>query len=347
MTLMEKEILEQPKVLASVKKNNADTIEKLVKAIEDKGDINLCYFAARGTSDHASIYAQYLIGKYVGVPSALATCSVITAYEGKLDLSNALVIGVSQSGCAADGLAVMERGKQCGAITVAVTNDESSPMAKAADFHLFCNAGEEKSVAATKTFTSQMYALALFIAKWAHNTELEKGLDKVPDAVGEFMETLPAELDKLVPLFRYMDEGFTLGRGYDYPIALESALKLQETNYVKMKGAAVSDFHHGPFAQVEEGTPVILYCNKGPVEKDAVEMLNKLDGVEAEVVLVTDDKELAATRKYAVVTPDLGNDALGVYCNAVFAQYFACKLTAVKGRNPDAPRGLKKVTITK
>ena len=164
MTKMEKEILEQPKVLASLKGVNEVTIKNLVSDIKQR-DIRMVYFAARGTSDHASIYASYLISTYVGVPTALALPSVVTAYDGKLCLKDALVIGVSQSGKAADVLAVMEKAKQCGALTVAVTNDLQSPMAQFGDYHLYCNAGLEESVAATKTFTSQMYVCLLYTSR--------------------------------------------------------------------------------------------------------------------------------------------------------------------------------------
>ncbi|MEA4831053.1 MAG: SIS domain-containing protein [Oscillospiraceae bacterium] len=346
MTLMQKEIFEQPKALATIKKTNESTIKALCTEIA-KRDIRYCYFAARGTSDHASIYTQYLLGTYVGVPSALATPSVITAYDGKLCLKDSIVFGVSQSGKAADALAVMERGKKCGAITVAVTNDEASPMAKAADYHLFCNAGPEKSVAATKTFTAQMYVLALLVAEWSKNEELSDALEAVPGTLNEFIDTLSEKIDSIITRYRFMTEGFTLGRGYNYPIALENALKLQETNYVKMKGAAVSDFHHGPFAQVEANTIAILYADKGPVYKDAVEMLYKLENAGAEVLLISDDPVLCEGRELSIKMPNLGTDAVSVFFNAVFAQLFACKLAALKGRNPDEPRNLKKVTITK
>jgi len=346
MTLMEKEILEQPRALAGIKKENLAEIKRLCAEIE-KRDINYCYFAARGTSDHASIYAQYLFANYIGVPCALAIPSAVTAYGGKLCLKNAVVFGVSQSGKAADALAVMELGKKSGAITVAVTNNKESPMAKAADFHLYCNAGEEVSVAATKTFTAQMYVLALLCAEWSKNAELADRLDKVPDALNAFFKDLAGKIENIVLKYRFMTDGFTLGRGYNYPIALESALKLKETNYVRMQGAAVSDFHHGPFAQIEDGSAVILYADKGPVFKDAEEMLDKLNNAGADVLLVTDSYEKSKEYENSVLTPCLGNDDTSVFFNAAFAQMFACKLTAIKGRNPDAPRNLKKVTITK
>lgn len=346
MTKMEKEILEQPKVLASLKATNDSTLKNLVSDIKQR-DIKLVYFAARGTSDHASIYASYMISTFVGVPTALALPSVVTAYNGKLNLKDALVIGVSQSGKAADVLAVMERAKANGALTVAVTNDLSSPMATYGDYHLYCNAGVEESVAATKTFTSQMYLLALLAAYWSGNQQLIADLDKVPAAVEQELSYVPQEIDKIVQRYRYMENGFVLGRGINLAIAYETMLKLQETNYVKMKGYAVSDFWHGPLAQVDEGTFVILYASEGPVFENCKEMLAKLDSIGAEVILVSDNEEIVANRPLAIKIPKLGSDAVSPFLFAVFAQMFACKLTAVKGRNPDAPRNLNKVTITK
>lgn len=346
MTKMEKEIYEQPKILASLKELNDSTLKNLISDIKQR-DIKLVCFAARGSSDNACIYASYLISTYVGIPTSLALPSVITAYEGKLNLKDTLVIGVSQSGKAADVRAVMERAKENGALTVAVTNDLSSPMATFGDYHLFCNAGLEESVAATKTFTSQMYLLALLTGYWSEDNELLDMLDKVPAAIDELLSYIPNEIDKIIQRYRYMDSGFVLARGMNMAIALETMLKLQETNYVKMKGYAISDFWHGPLAQVDLGTFVILYAGEGVVFENCKEMLEKLDSLGAEVVLVSDNDSIISKRPFTMKIPKLGSDSGSPFLFAVFAQMFACKLTAVKGRDPDAPRNLSKVTITK
>ena len=336
MTKMEKEILEQPKVLASLKGVNEVTIKNLVSDIKQR-DIRMVYFAARGTSDHASIYASYLISTYVGVPTALALPSVITAYDGKLCLKDALVIGVSQSGKAADVLAVMEKAKQCGALTIAVTNDLQSPMAQFGDYHLYCNAGLEESVAATKTFTSQMYVLAMLAAVWGDNAAMLAKLDEVPGAVEQLLSYIPHDIEKIIQRYRYMENGFVLSRGTSMAIAFETMLKLQETNYVKMKGYAVSDFWHGPLAQVDEGTFVILYAPEGPVFENCKEMLAKLDEIGAEVVLVSDNEDIVAGRPFSFLVPKLGCDCVSPFLFAVFAQMFACKLTTVKAAIPMRP----------
>ncbi len=344
-TLMEKEIYEQPEVLARIEKTNESTYSSLCEKLKAAKPA-FTYFAARGTSDHASIYGSYLMGIYNGIPSGLAIPSAITVYNGTLCLKNSLLIGVSQSGKAEDARCVMERGQECGATVVAITNNPDSPMAKQADFHLYCNAGEEKSVAATKTFTSQMYNLALLSAKWAEDNELLTKLREVPGAVSELLENVAPKIDDIIDRYRFLQEGFVLGRGLNYPIALEACLKLQETNYVKMKGYAMSDFYHGPFAQLDCGTSVILYAAEGPCFENAKDMLARLDAVGTDTLVVSDNDEILKGRKLAVKLPALSCDAASPFLFAAFAQLFACKLTAVKGLNPDAPRNLKKVTVT-
>lgn len=346
MTRMEKEIFEQPIVLASLKAINDSTLKNLVLDIKQR-DVKLVYFAARGSSDNACIYASYLISTFVGIPTALALPSVVTAYNGKLDLKDALVIGVLQSGKAADVLAVMERAKKCGALTVSITNDLTSPMATYGDYHLYCNAGLEESVATTKTFTGQMYLLALLAGLWSGDEQLLSSLDKVPTAVEETLSYVPVEIEKIIQRYQHMESGFVLARGMNMAVAFETMLKLQETSYVKMKGYAVSDFWHGPLAQVEEGTVVILYAAEGPVFDSCREMLTKLDSIGAEVILVSDNDEITAERPLTIKLPKLNSDAVSPFLFAVFAQLFACKLAEVKGRNPDEPRYLNKITITK
>ncbi len=256
MTHMEKEIFAQPSVLGGIESANAQTLRGLTEELVRRG-VRHVHISGRGTSSHAGIYAQYLLAVYKGVTVSMTGPSCITLYDGQLDMAGDLVIGISQSGQAADVLAVMEQGKKQGAVTLAVTNEPDSPMAKAADYHLYCNAGKELSVAATKTFTSQMFALGLLVAYWSGNDALLAALRGIPARCEEFLpDTSP--LDAHVSRYRYIREGFVLARGFSYPIALESALKIQETCYIKMKGYAVSDFYHGPLAQVDPDVPVML-----------------------------------------------------------------------------------------
>ncbi len=347
MTLMEKEIFEQPEALKNCFSYNRETLNKLVSDIRNKGIVNVV-IAARGTSDHAGIYGKYLIESYVGVPVGLSAPSAVTLYGGNINYDNMLVIGISQSGKAADVLAVMEQAKKNGALTCTVTNDETSPLAKCADYHLFCNAGLESSVAATKTFGTQLYIMAYLALMWAGRDDMVKMLAEVPEKIRKVLDD-NEKVKALATRARFMTDCFILSRGITYPMALEAALKVQETNYVRAKAYPVSDFHHGPFAMVDDGTPVFVYAGSGKeTRKDTVEMIEKLKAVGADVLVISADDDLLSLGDVSFKIPASGgNDFIDMFSFAVFGQLFACNLAAVKGRNPDAPRGLKKITITK
>lgn len=345
MTLMWNEIQEQPQVLRNCLEANQNTIQEVVKAIQNM-DITSVYIAARGTSDHAGIYAKYIIEMVKGIPVAMAAPSILTMYHKRLKLNNSLVIGISQSGKAADVLEVLKEGNRQGAVTVSVTNFPDSPMAQEAKFHLSCEAGLEKSVAATKTFTSQMMLLASLAAEWAQDEKMKQDLRKVPGLVEETLK-LGEEITEKVQRYRFMNECFVLARGVNYAIAMEAALKTQETCYIRAKAYAVSDFHHGPFAMIEEDMPVFVYVPEGPSMHDMVEMLNKLKEKNAELVVISNNPEILSMGATSFRIPDTDNDILSPFVNVVVAQMFACQLSLTRGLNPDSPRGLNKVTITR
>ncbi|PWM44010.1 MAG: glutamine--fructose-6-phosphate aminotransferase [Clostridiales bacterium] len=347
MTLMQKEIFEQPEALKNCLSYNKETFEKLVADIKKAGITNVV-IAARGTSDHAGIYGKYLIESYVGVPVGLSAPSAVTLYGGNIRYNNMLVIGISQSGKAADVLAVMDQAKKNGALTCTITNTEDSPLAECADYHLFCNAGLESSVAATKTFGTQLYIMAHLALMWAGRDDMVKMLEEVPAKMQQVIEDND-KVKALATRARFMTDCFILSRGITYPMALEAALKVQETNYVRAKAYPISDFHHGPFAMVDDGTPVFVYAGSGEqTQKDSLEMIEKLHNVGADVLVVSANDKLLEAGDVSFKIPNSGdNDFMDMFSFAVFGQLFACNLAAVKGRNPDAPRGLKKVTITK
>lgn len=346
MTLMLQEIKQQPEVLSKLEAVNKDTLLALSRQVREKG-IRHIIFAGRGTSDHAAIYGQYLLGMTCGMLSGSALPSVVTLYGAKLDFSDTLVIGVSQSGKAADAIAVLEQAREFGALTVAVTNDETSPMAKAAAYHLFCAAGPEISVAATKTFTAQLGIMYLLAAYLSENKEMLEEFNKLPELIAKLDSDCDETITALATRFRYIRDGFVLSRGISYPIALESTLKLQETCYVRMKGYAVSDFYHGPLAQVDRDVPIIVYEGGGHAETANREMITRLNEIGVEPLVVTADAEYAAAQSLSFVIPDSGCELIRPFLFAVFAQRFAEALCAVRGLNPDAPRNLKKVTITR
>ena len=350
MINLEKEIREQPAVLAGVSEKNLETVKKIVADIRAASITNV-QLAARGTSDHAAIYAQYLIHTIVGVPCGLATPSVISKYNGRLSFANTLVVGISQSGRAADALAVIDRANETGAVTVAVTNDPDSPLAKSAKYHLYCGAGLETSIAATKTFTSQMMALARLAAVWAEDDALTSALGGVAGDVEKLLTYMPEKLAGLVKDYENIAAAVVLGRGFAYPIACEGTLKMLETNGIKMRGYAVSDFHHGPKAQVHPGDTAIVVALRGAVFDDAVEMIDELLKIGAKVIAITDDVSLSEkTGIQGLLIPNDTNysvpDAISAFCAAVTLQLFALELVLARGIDPVASKVLKKVTIT-
>lgn len=345
MSLLFDEICEQPSVLSRLTQKN----EKTAKQIADeyrKRDLKGVYFAARGTSDHASIYAQYLFGIVAGIPCALGVPSIITKYEAKIDFGPQMIIGVSQSGKAADVLAVLKQANEQGCVTVAVTNNENSPMAKEAKYHLFCSAGDEVSIAATKTFTSQMFLLALLCAEISGSKELSDQLFAVSADAVSLLKYAPSALEAKLLRYRYLTNAFILGRGLEYPIALEGALKILETNGIKMKGAAISDFYHGPIAQIKEGDLVIVVSGVGKTSDDDRAMIARLHEIGAEVFVITNDEELYKSEKLGILTP-LSGCYTAPFMFAICVQLFAYELTVIREIDPNESKVLKKITITK
>lgn len=345
MTQMWLEILEQPKVFEKCLDHNLEKIRTVASILKER-KINHVFIAARGTSDHAGMYAKYLAEIRLGIPVTLAAPSVFTIYNRNLKLDGSLVIGISQSGRAADVLEVIKKAREQGAVTVAITNNTESPLAQGAEFHLYCDAGVEKSVSATKTFTSQMYLLAQLIAEWGEDEELKKELSGVPELVKNTIDNNADYIKNLVQRYRFMNECFILARGMNYPIALETALKIQETSYVRARAYPISDFHHGPFAMIDNHTSVIVFAPEGPTFADCMEMLNKLRNAGADILVVSNDQEALSMGDCSITIPKAGEFTVP-FANAAAAQIFACDLAVLKGLNPDTPRGLSKITITR
>lgn len=355
-TIMWKEINETPKVFDAIVKNNEKVVNNLKDAIIKSGKTHFM-LSARGTSDHALMYFKYMLEIYTPFTAGYVAPSVVTLYGGKINYGNCVFVGCSQSGMAADVLESMKLAKKQGAITVSITNDENSLLAKEADFHLFCSCGEEVSVAATKTYSAQMFLGFWLIALLSGDKKL---VDKVMGLKDLIISNIP-QIDKYTTEFAKdglidMKGGFVLARGITYSISFEQALKLQETSYKQMKGYATSDFYHGPVAMVDSTTPVLIYFAKGNKENakvikaDQERMMEKILTTSGPIYLITDDEDLAKEYKgkarIAILDNKLGEEC-AIFNFALFAQMLACKVSCGIGNNPDSPRALKKITITK
>lgn len=355
-TIMWKEINETPRIFGEIQDVNRETMKKLVEEIRKSKKTNFVA-AARGTSDHALIYFKYVLEVSTNYTVGLSAPSVLTLYKGKINYSNSIVIGCSQSGKGEDVLEVIRKGNEQGAITIAVTNDCDSPCAKEAKFHLFCNAKLESSVAATKTFSSQLYLLLWLAQELSENKANLKLLSNLKTEIEHVIPQIDELTTKYSEKFSDMKNGFVLSRGITFAIALEATLKLQETCYIQMKGYAGSDFYHGPMAMVNENTPVFVYCARNNtdletesiIRADQMKCIEKMLSLGAPVILVTNDCVLNG--KYEKCNDALINfnvpEEFSIFAFALFAQMLACKISCKIGNNPDSPRALKKVTITR
>ncbi len=345
MTLMYKEIMESRETFDRCLAANKPVIAELVKALNKKKPACV-YFAARGTSDHACTFAKYLLEIYKGIPCVLAAPSVVTEYDGALCLKNALVIGVSQSGRAEDVRTVLEKAKADGAITVAITNDPASPVAKEAAWHLDCSAGPEISVAATKTFIAQLCALTALTAAWSRSRELAAELRRVPALISKVLKTAPA-IERLAPRYRFMTDAFMLARGIHYPIAMEMGLKVKETCYVKSQAYPISDFQHGPIAQISADAPCFVMDLDPRTAADSELMMKLLSEKGADVTLLSYAGRTDDRAKVVLPMPAGAEGVSAAFCAIITMQLLANFLSVSKGLTPDNPRGLKKVTVTK
>jgi glucosamine--fructose-6-phosphate aminotransferase (isomerizing) len=344
MSHLSQEIHEQPEVLARLLDRQAGRAARIAAAIRER-DVRYAVFAARGTSDNAARYAQYLFGSLNRLPVALATPSLFTIYRTPPRLRDALVLGISQSGQSPDIVAVVEEGRRQGALTVAVTNTPTSPLAQAAEYVLPLGAGDEKAVAATKTYTAQLAALALLSAHVANDKQHLTALQHLPAAMEQTL-ALETAIAQGAPRYAHANECVVLGRGYNYATAFEIALKLKELTYIVAEPYSSADFRHGPVAIVERGFPVIVIAPAGVVYDDVVALTRDLAARQAEIVAISTEEEPLGLARLPLRLPVALPEWLSPFTSVVPGQLLALHVTLAKGYDPDHPRGLTKVTET-
>jgi glutamine---fructose-6-phosphate transaminase (isomerizing) len=339
------EIFEQPERLASLLDHQKQTVLDIAKAICSR-DVQYAFLAARGTSDNAGRYANYLWGAHNRIPMALATPSLFTYYQSPPRLQNAFVVGVSQSGQSPDIVSVLDEGRRQGCLTLAITNIADSPLAKTADFILDIQAGPEKAVAATKTYTTELMAIAMLSAALQDSDERWAQLASVPEWA-RYVLKLDEAIARMTQRYRYMNQCVVLGRGFNYATAYEWALKLKELTYIIAEPYSSADFQHGPIAMVEGGFPVLAVAPKGKVHGSMKDMLTRLRrDKNAELVVISDDADTLALAQSPIQLPPQIPEWLTPLVGIIPAQLFACHLTTVKGYDTEKPRNLTKVTET-
>ncbi|MEI6290806.1 MAG: SIS domain-containing protein [Chloroflexota bacterium] len=339
------EILEQSKTLGQLVQSNRSNAEKIAETILAR-DCKYVFLAARGTSDNAGRYANYLWGAHNRLPMALSTPSLFTFYHQPPLLNGALVVGVSQSGKSPDIVSVLAEGKKQGCLTLAVTNAPDSPLAATADLVMDIQAGVEKAVAATKTYTGELTALAMISAALSKDESNWQALGNLSHWIEAVLEQ-DEKIGRMAERFRYMQQCVVLGRGYNYSTAFEWALKLKELTYIVADPYSSADFQHGPIAMVESGFPLLSVLPSGMVFDTMLEMITKLrNSQNAELVVISDDERALKLAQSPIQLPKGIPEWLSPIVSIVAAQLFACHLTMVKGYNTEAPRTITKVTET-
>ena len=303
--------------------------------------------AARGTSDHAALYAAYLVEIRLGIPAGLASPSAITLFGARPDLSGALVIGVSQSGASPDLYEVLRVARESGALTVAVTNAPNSPLASDAALAVDISAGPERAVAATKTYTAELLALLMLIEGVRAGDGLLPAGERAALAVLPELAALtladPAAVE-LADRYRFAGRMVTTGRGYAYATAREAALKLMETSYLAAVAFSGADLLHGPLAMADPDVPVLAVVGDGPGGRAMREVLARLGERRADVVTVGPSPVPGAAAQLRVPALEERHAPL---LDILPLQRLALALALARGEDPDAPRGLDKVTSTR
>jgi glucosamine--fructose-6-phosphate aminotransferase (isomerizing) len=343
MSRFRDEIGEQPLLASHMLADSRGAVTAIAARLRDSKPRGFV-IAARGSSDHAALYAKYLFGARNHMMVALAAPSLFTSYASPPSLEGQCVIGISQSGASPDVVAVIQEAVRQGAVTVAVTNDPGSSLAKAAELLLPLGAGPERSVPASKTYVASLLALALISQAIDPDPSFEAALGQVPPALAAALEQ-DTELDRLVPALMG-PRAIVLGRGFNFSTAEEIALKLTETSYVLARAWSVADFVHGPIAVVEPGFPVVLVDGRGLVSTDLESIGGRLTDHGCRVIRLLDG---AGDHGDADVTVSLDSglpEELTPLTLAVVGQLLAHRVALARGIDPDRPRALNKVTRT-
>jgi glutamine---fructose-6-phosphate transaminase (isomerizing) len=342
-SILEQEIRQQPQVIQSLLDVETTHVQQMANNL--RGKFQYVMIAARGTSDNAARYAQYLFGAHNRIPVALATPSLFSIYENPPSLQGSLVIGISQSGQSPDIVSVIAEGKRQGRPTLAITNDPESPLATSAEYVIPLHAGTERAVAASKTYTASLVALALFSALLEDHPQHLSELHQIPGLIQSTLNGLESSLHR-VERYRFMNRCAVIGRGFNYATAFEVALKVKELTRVVAEPYSSADFRHGPIALVHGGFPVIYIAPKSRVSSDLSDLIRSINRLNSEILVISNDQALLDFAHLALPLPDNLPEWISPMIAIIPGQMFSLYLTIEKGMDPDKPIGLTKVTET-
>ena len=344
-SVLHDEIAEQPGVIRQLLIDQGDGVARIAEHI-GAAQPRFAVIAARGTSDNAARYAQYIFGALNRLTVALATPSLYGVYDRAPRLAGAVVIGISQSGQSPDIVQVLIEARRQGAPTVAITNDPQSPLARAADGVIALGAGVERSVAATKTYTSELAALALLSAHLGNDSVAKSDLLKLPDALTQALDSEVAARAAAQALAQ-ASRCVALGRGFNYATAFEVALKIKELTHLLAEPYSTADFKHGPIAMIEPDFPVITIATGATTHDELTQMRASLLERRAISVVLGDSANGPQPGEHFVPLPGGLPEWLSPIAAIVPGQLLAYHLAYARNLDPDKPRTISKVTLTK
>jgi glutamine---fructose-6-phosphate transaminase (isomerizing) len=343
-TYLYREIHEQPAVLQRLLDKEGEKARALADLIRER-NINHVIIAARGTSDNAGRYAQYVLGAMNGLSVGLAAPSLVSIYARPPRFGHALVLGISQSGKSPDIVSVVAEARHQGALTAVLTNRPDSPLAAEGDVVINLQAGEERAVAATKTYTAELAAVALISASLSQSDEQHHALRAIPEAVAASL-AMNESIAAVAPRYRYMQRCVVIGRGFNYATAFEMALKLKELTYTIVEPYSSADFLHGPLAMIEPGFPVVVIAPQGVMAAEATDFIRTLRERQAEVIAISDESALLELARIPLRLPATVPEWLSPITAIIPGQLLAMHLAHARDFNIDAPRAIRKVTET-
>ncbi|MGV8832113.1 MAG: SIS domain-containing protein [Devosia sp.] len=335
---MRREIDEIPGIVANFLDKSGPVLDATAAALRSR-DPALVATVARGSSDHVCAYLKYAIELTLGLPVASIGPSIASIYGKDLKLANSVAIAISQSGKSPDIVGMAESARRSGAISIAITNTASSPLASASDFTIDLHAGVEQSVAATKTFVASVVAGLALIARWSGDAGLLAAINDLPDALAK---AVACDWSPMIAALDGHNALYVLGRGPGFAIANEAALKFKETCNIQAESYSAAEVMHGPVAIVIPGYPVLGLAARDAAEASVADMTHKLAGQGA-LAFLTSDRSGAATPLPFAATGHPITDPL-----ALIVSFYGLveALSRHRGFNPDLPVALKKITET-
>ena len=345
MTLRD-EILEQPEVAARFLATQSEPIAAIVASWAGR-DIEHVVIAARGTSDHAAIYAQYVLGVRHRLSVGLGTPSINSLYGVAPRMDRTLVVGISQSGASPDIVGVLAAARAQGAPTLAITNSADSALAHMADATIDLCAGPERAIAATKSYTAELLAVAALSAAMTGDSTDAAAVAELPGLLARTLDS-ESEVQRIARDQAGADRAVIIARGYEYATAREWALKIKELAHVFADPYSAADFQHGPLALVEPGVPVLAVVRAGATAAGMLALFGRLrTDLDASLTVLSDIPEALALATRPVLLPPAPAEWLAPVASIVPGQLHALHLTTARGLDPDAPRNLSKVTRTR